>query len=443
VTLSNTGSAALTISTLSLGGTNAGDYALGSGAGSCAAGTALAVGGSCTVAISFTPTTASGTRTASLSANAGTAGTVTVSLSGTAAPAATPILSLSATALDFGSVSVGSSSATKTASLSNTGSAPLNLGSLTASPSVFALSHDCPAALGIGASCTLSLVYTPTAAGPSAGSVAIASNAASSPDSLALTGSGAAQAPAALGWLGSSNLSFPDTATGAQSSPLSLTLINGGASPALLQSFQLSGPAAAEFSVDPSSTCVAGSSLAGGSSCWLQIVFAPAAAGARSASLAIASDATPPPAASLSGNGVSSGVPVLTLMPTAMTLMSAPNQPLQPQTMVVRNDGAAPLQVSSMTADPGIALLDANATGGGTCAPPPFTLAPAGSCTVVVQPTGSMVNGKVNVASNASSTPASMSVSGTALTNAGAGGSAEGLLALLLAPLLRLRRRRR
>ena len=443
LTLSNTGSAALTINTLSLGGANAGDYLRGSGAGACTAGTALAVGASCTVSISFAPTVASGTRTASLTAGAGTAGTVTVSLSGTAAPAAAPILSLGATSLDFGSVSVGSSSATKTTSLSNTGSAPLNLASLVASPAVFALSHDCPATLAIGASCTLSLVYTPTAAGASTGSVAIASNAASSPDSIALTGNGVAPAPAALGWIGSSNLSFPDTATGAQSSPLALTLVNGGASPAALQSFQFAGPAAAEFSLDPSSTCTAGGSLAGGSSCTLQVVFAPAAAGVRSATLAVASNATPPPAATLSGNGVSSGVPVLTLMPTAITFSSAPNQPLQPQTLVIRNDGAAPLVVSSMSSDPAVVLEYSTSIGGGTCTPPPINVAPGSSCTVVVQPTGSAVNGQIAVTSNASNTPVIVPVSGSALSNVGAAGSAGGLLVLLFAPLLRRWRRRR
>jgi hypothetical protein len=52
-----------TVETFTLGGTNPGDFALGSG--SCVAGTNVAGGGSCTIPVSFTPT-ATGTRSATL-----------------------------------------------------------------------------------------------------------------------------------------------------------------------------------------------------------------------------------------------------------------------------------------------------------------------------------------------------------------------------------------
>lgn len=439
VTVGNGGSAALTIGSIVLGGSNPGDYALGSGG--CVAGQSLAVGASCTVSVTFTPTVSSGTRTASLAIDAGSAGAATVSLSGTAAAAAAPILSLSPASLDFGSVAAGTTSAAKTSTLANTGSAPLNLASLTLGSTLFGFSHNCPSSLAAGASCTLSLSFHPATTGAVTGSVAIVSNAASSPDALALAGNGVSASSAVLGWLTPTALSFPDVSIGTQSALQPLSLHNGGTGPATLQSFQFSGPAGSEFIVDPSSSCVAGNALAAGASCTLQIAFAPAAAGLRSASLAVTSDATPPPVVDVSGNGVSGGLPVLGLTPSAITLSSAPNQPLQPQTLVLRNDGAAPLQVSAMQADPNIVLLDSNATGGGSCSPPPFTLAPAGSCTVVVQPIGSSVNGAILITSNATSLPASVSVSGTAMTNVGAGGSAIGLLALLAAPLLRRRRR--
>jgi hypothetical protein len=383
---------------------------------------------------------ASGTRSASISIAAGTAGSATISLGGTAAPAAAAIVTFSPTRLDLGSVTVGQVAATRTANLTNAGSAPLQITGLSASPTAFTLTHNCPASLAAGASCTLTVGFAPATAGVIAGSITVASNAASSPNVLALSGTGAVLAPAALSWISGNTLSFPDTAVGSQSAPLSLILLNSGGSPALLQSFPLAGAASSDFQVDPSSTCTVGGSLAAGSSCTMQILFAPSVAGPRSATLAIVSSATAPAAATLTGNGISSGVPVLSLSPTAIVLTSASNQPLRPQVLVIGNNGAAPLIVTAVSGGNDIALLDAASTGGGNCQPVPFTLAPGASCTLLVNPLASTVNSSVSVASNASPQATQVSVTGSALVNAGAGGSAAGLLAM--AGLAALRRRR-
>jgi hypothetical protein len=79
ITLTNTGNVALTISGMNFGGANPGDFAVENN--TC--GSALAVGASCTVAISFAPT-ATGVRAASLQilSNAGSSPAV-IQLSGT------------------------------------------------------------------------------------------------------------------------------------------------------------------------------------------------------------------------------------------------------------------------------------------------------------------------------------------------------------------------
>lgn len=441
VTVSNSGSAALTLATLAVGGSNAGDFALAGGSNACATGLTLAAGGSCAARIVFTPSAASGLRTASLALGAGTAGSATVSLSGTASPATAPILSLGTRSLDFGTVSTGTTSATRTATLANTGTAPLLIGTITASPAAFALSHDCPSSLAAGASCTLSLGFTPVAAGLVSGAVTVVSNAASSPDQLALAGTGALPAPASLGWLGPSSLAFGDTAVGAQSAVQSLLLQNTGTAPALLQGFPFSGAAAGDYQIDPASSCVSGASLAPGSSCRLDLHFAPAAAGLRSATLSVLSDATAPPTVALTGNGITGGTPVLSLTPAVIALSGAVNQTLQPQVLVLANEGPAPLHVSSVQAGSGLRLLDSSTSGGGSCPPVPITLAPGGSCTLVVEALASSVNSAIAITSDAGAQPAQVAVSGTALSNAGAGGAAGGLL--LLASALVARRRLR
>ncbi len=76
------------------------------------------------------------------------------------------------------------------------------------------------------------------------------------------------------------------------------------------------------------------------------------------------------------------------------------------------------------------ALLDAASTGGGSCRPTPFTLAPGASCTLVVNPLANQVNGTVQVVSSSDSQ--SVAVTGTSLLNKGSAGSAAGLLGGLL-----------
>lgn len=83
VTLTNSGGSAMTITSLSVSGTDAGDFA--ASGGSCAAGATVAASASCTINVTFDPTQV-GARSASLSAVT-SAGTVAAALSGTGAGA--------------------------------------------------------------------------------------------------------------------------------------------------------------------------------------------------------------------------------------------------------------------------------------------------------------------------------------------------------------------
>ncbi len=443
VTVSNSGSASLTIASLAFAGSHASDFATVAGANPCTSGRSLAAGASCTADIVFTPGASSGTRSATFVVSAGTAGSVSVGLSGIAAAPAAPIVSLTPASLNFGSVAIGSSAASQTAVLANSGTAALSISGLQATPAVYSLSHDCPATLAAGSRCTLTVGFTPAATGAVSGSIAITSNAATTPDALALSGTGVTPVPATLGWIGSSTLSFPDTASGAQSAPLALQLGNSGTSPATLAGLSFSGAAAGDFLIDPSSTCSAGGSLAGGARCTVQVVFAPASVGTRSASLTVtSSNAVEPTPAAVSGNGIAGGTPLLVLSPTAITLTSLPNQPLQPQVLVIGNQGAGPLNVTAEQASDGLSLLDAASTGGGSCRPVPFVLAPGASCTLVINPLADVVNGTVSVFGDGAPAPAQATVTGSASKNLGAAGGAGPGLVALLAVLALIRRRR-
>ena len=107
LTITNAGTAALTLTSIALSGTNATDFTKG---GTCSTATTVAAGGSCTVTVGFTPT-ATGTRTATLTV-ASAVGNVTTTLTGTATAAPAAVASVSSSSLSFGAVVVGSSATT-------------------------------------------------------------------------------------------------------------------------------------------------------------------------------------------------------------------------------------------------------------------------------------------------------------------------------------------
>jgi hypothetical protein len=116
-TLTNAGSAALAITSVALGGANAGSFAVS--ANNC--GASLAASKSCTIAVIFSPS-GPGNFSSKL-AVVDSVGTQTSSLAGTGSAAAAPQAALTPAKADFASVTVGSSSAAQTFTLSNTGNA--------------------------------------------------------------------------------------------------------------------------------------------------------------------------------------------------------------------------------------------------------------------------------------------------------------------------------
>ncbi len=108
-----------------------------------------------------------------------------------------PIATLSSTILGFGQVSVGTTSAAQTVTLKNTGASALQVSALTISGSEFAFTatgSSCTATttLAVSASCTISITLTPTAASVRSGTLSIAHNAAGSPSTVSLAGTGVA-----------------------------------------------------------------------------------------------------------------------------------------------------------------------------------------------------------------------------------------------------------
>lgn len=181
--------------------------------------------------------------------------------------------------------------------LSNTGGAVLNIASIVANGD-FARSTSCGVSLAQSASCTISVTFTPTTVSARSGSLAITSDAASSPNTVSLSGTGTA---VALVSLSPASLSFVSQGVGASSTAQTIVMTNTGGASLNLTSIAASG----DFAV--TNNCGAG--LAAGGSCSLSVTFAPTAAGTRTGTIMIASNAVGSPhSVSLSGlGGVTTG----------------------------------------------------------------------------------------------------------------------------------------
>jgi hypothetical protein len=106
-----------------------------------------------------------------------------------------PQASLGASSLSFATQKVGTTSAAKTVTLTNTGNTPLTLGTLTVSGNFALVSGSgttCSnnGTVAAGASCSINVTFKPTAKGNNTGSVKITDNALSSPQSISLSGTG-------------------------------------------------------------------------------------------------------------------------------------------------------------------------------------------------------------------------------------------------------------
>lgn len=419
VTVSNTGTATLSISALTFGGAASADFAR---AGTCAPSGTVMAGGSCSLQITFTPV-AAGARSATLAiAHNAAGGSSTVTLAGTADPAAAAA-SVTPAALSF-SQTINTTSNAQAVTLTNTGGLPLTVGAVTlggASMAEYGIAAGTTCTAGVtvngGASCVVQVSFTPGALGARPASLSIAHSASVSAATVALNGTGST-APQPAVSLSAASLTFATQSVGTSSIAQTVTLTNSGQATLTLASLTVGGAAAAEFM--RAGSCAAGTSIAAGGSCTIQVAFAPAVIGTRTAAVTVASNASNGDATlALSGTAVQIAMAV---SPTAASLQ-APVGVMSPEVQaVIRSSGQSPLTINSIaTSGPFMLHAGANA-----CGPTPITLSSGQSCNVFVAfqtASPGMFNGEVVISSNASATPARVMLTAQAVS---AGGGATG-----------------
>ena len=212
----------------------------------------------------------------------------------------TPLtLTFSATSLNFGVLQIGLTSASQTVTVTNVSSHTVTFTSIAKSGD-YSASNTCPtgpATLNPGQNCTITVTFTPTAAGTRTGAVTLKDNSAGNPtQSIALTGVGATNALTPL----PGSVSFPGQTPGTSSQPMAVTLYNDGTTAANITQIAIS-PTDGTFT--QTNNCPA--TLNPNTNCVIQVVFTPPDSGNYNAVLSVTdSDKSSPQTASLSGVGL-------------------------------------------------------------------------------------------------------------------------------------------
>jgi hypothetical protein len=204
-----------------------------------------------------------------------------------------PQVGLSSGILTFPSQWVGTTSAAQNLILTNTGNAPLIILSIAINDGDFAQTNDCGTSVAAGANCTITVTFTPTAAGARSGMVAINDNAPKSQQTVSLAGVGTTP----LLSVSPSSLTFSNQYVGTSGLPQTVTLTNNGT--AVLT---ITKVAASPSDFGLLNAC--GNTVAVGGSCSIGIFFDPTAVGTRSGTLTVTDNATgSPQTVALSGEG--------------------------------------------------------------------------------------------------------------------------------------------
>jgi len=205
-----------------------------------------------------------------------------------------PGISLSPLGCTFGNQLVSTTSRPQAVTVINIGSGSLDISSIAASGD-FAQTNTCGSTVAAGANCTISVTFTPTAAGVRGGAITISDNANGSPQIVNLSGTGIVSGVSAS--LSTTSLTFPNQVVQTTSAPQAVTLTNTGTATLNITSIVSSG--------DFAETNTCGNSLASGASCTVSVTFTPTQAGTRTGSVTITDNAPDSPqSVVLTGQGV-------------------------------------------------------------------------------------------------------------------------------------------
>jgi HYDIN/CFA65/VesB-like, Ig-like domain/Cep192 domain 4/Abnormal spindle-like microcephaly-assoc'd, ASPM-SPD-2-Hydin len=387
-TVTNTGSAALTIAQI-------GESGNGFTVSGLTTPATIAAGGSATLSVLFAPTAAGSlTGSVSIASNAPNSPNA-VSLSGTGV-AASVTLSANPTSLAFGGWNAGSSSS-KSLTITNSGNSSLTISHVTVNAKDFAASGmTTPVTLGAGQQASLNVSFSPTSSENVTGNVTVTSSQGVSAV-IPLSGSGLQPALS----VNPGSATFGNATVGNPSSQ-TIQLSNSGTGTLSITQVAVTGSG---FSSSSLSLPI---SLSTGQTSNFNVQFSPVSAGAVTGSVSIVTNAPGSPVLiPLSGTGVPATL-TLSFSSTSLGFGNVNTGSSSSLPVTVTNSGNSVVQISSITeTGSGFTLSGASA---------PVTLSSSQSLTFNVSFSPSAAgsdSGTVTVSSNATGSPTAISLSGT------------------------------
>ena len=345
----------------------------------------LKPGESCTVRVVFTPV-ASGSRDGTITFSPGpSSSSGTISVIGTGLSPANLIPNTSG--LSFGSVPIGTSSVVQSFTIINKGEDTSGVIWLTSTNSEFVIqsgsANDCMSGvttLAPGASCTVRVVFTPSAIGSSSGTITFSQGPSSSSGAISVIGTGLS--PAILTSGSTSILSFGSVPIGTPSAIQGFTIANTGQDTSGVIWLTSTN---SDFVIQTGSAndCISGvTTLAPGASCTVRVVFIPSTSGSYGGTITFSPASAGAGAISVNGTG---------LLPAFLTAGNTSSLSFGPvpvgtssavQEFTITNTGQSTSGVISAASSSSEFAIESGSAGDcGSIVP---TLAPGASCTVRV-----------------------------------------------------------
>jgi hypothetical protein len=286
-----------------------------------------------------------------------------------------PTLTVAPTSLNFGTILIPNTSAAKTVTLTNNTNAAIAFtsavvnGNPAAANTDYMVTNSCSGSIPFGATntCTVSVTFKPTVVGAETATLRLTDNDSTSPQDIALSGTGANPTPAVM--LAPTTLTFGSQALNTTSAAQTVTLTNTGTGPLTIISIAASGDFA-ETSTGATACPISPATLpatAGSNTCTISVTFKPTATGTRTGTLTITDDAAPgTQTVGLTGTGTNT--------PPDFTLSAAPT------TVTVAQGGVS--SPVTITVNPtngfnsAVALTCAGAPAKSTCALSPASITP-------------------------------------------------------------------
>lgn len=402
LTLNNTGSTPVTVTSIAL--SDAADFTL-----STTCGATVGAYSNCNILVGFNPQSQGAISGAVLVTSSATAQPISVPLNGTASGssnASQPTATFSPSSINFGNQTVGTTSNAWTVTLNNTGAGALNITSMSLSDAAdFTFTTDCGATVGAYSNCHVNVSFAPLSPGNIVGKLVLMSNAATT--SIALNGNGQAAASSIV--VAPSQLSFGNQNVGSTSNAQVVTVSNTGSSATSMGGFNFSNSA---YSVQ-STTCTG--TLAGNSTCNVNVVFNPSQAGAANGQMTFtAGGANQTVALNGTGVAVQTQQPTLSLSPSSVNFNTLVAGQTQTWNISVNNTSSVVASLQSAIAISGSTAFSITSSTCGT------VIAANSNCQVVVTfapQTAGNFTGQLNVLMVGANAPQVVTLSGGATAN--------------------------